>query len=291
MNNEILLKNMNAFDSMLRDRSPQVLKNILNSPFKLEVGESRYSSLAEIQKVVGEQGIRVDIPVDGNSQGMIYLASSESMPELTQYLQQEGEGTAQVPESMQLILDAAEQLSALKKQIIQEKFSKETAFGNPSILLWHGESEPALENGLITIFSGSIGQNPFSAARIIPLELAESLMGESERSEKMTVRKGEFEQLDLGGNNGNNGHPIEFLSDLGLELSVELGRTQMPLKEILKLGSGSIVELDKFASEPVDLYVNRKKFAEGEVVIIDQNFAIRITNLISAQEKLSAVAN
>ncbi len=292
MDNKILLKNMNELDTVFKDRSLELLKNILDSPVTLNVGENRYSSLAEIQKIVGNEAVRVDIPVDKHPQGIIYLASSKLMPELAQYLRQEGEGTAQVPESMQIVLDTAEQLSSLKKQIIKQKFNQDVAFGNPSILLWRPQSEPALENGFITVFSGFVGgQQPISVIRIIPIDLANSFMGETGKSDKMTVHKGEFEQLHLGGTDDGNGHPIEFLSDLGLELSVELGRTMMPLKKILKLCSGSIVELDKFASEPVDLFVNQKKFAEGEVVIIDQNFAIRITNLISAQDKLSAVAN
>jgi len=292
LENKSLLKKLNEFDAILKDRGPALLKNVIDSPITFNVGETRYSSLAELQKVVGGEAVRVDIPVGDHPQGMIYLADSELMPELTQYLRQEGEGTAQVPGSMQLVLDTAEQLSELEKQIIKEKFDKDAAFGNPSILLWHGESEPVFENGFITVFSGSIGeQKPFSVVRIIQLELAENLMGETDTQEKMTVHKGQFEQFPYNAGIGNGGHPIEFLNDLGLELSVELGRTSMPLKDILKLGAGSIVELDKFASEPVDLYVNQKKFAEGEVVIIDQNFAIRITNLISAQEKLSAVSN
>ncbi|NIA29550.1 MAG: flagellar motor switch protein FliN, partial [Actinobacteria bacterium] len=86
-------------------------------------------------------------------------------------------------------------------------------------------------------------------------------------------------------------HSIEFFNDLELEISIELGRTTMVLKDILKLSNGSVVELDKFASEFVDVYVNNKKFAEGQVVVVDQNFAVRITNLISSDEKLASVAN
>jgi len=58
---------------------------------------------------------------------------------------------------------------------------------------------------------------------------------------------------------------------------------------MLSLGPGSIVELNKFAGEPVEVYVNNKKFAEGEVVVIDQNFAVRITTLISKQERFASI--
>jgi len=72
---------------------------------------------------------------------------------------------------------------------------------------------------------------------------------------------------------------LEFLKDLQLNVYIELGRTQMQVKDILELERGYVIELDKLASEPVDIYVNNKKIAQGEVVVIDKHFGIRITNL------------
>jgi len=68
-----------------------------------------------------------------------------------------------------------------------------------------------------------------------------------------------------------------------LPVSIELGRTTMTIEDILNLGPGSIVELDKLAGEPVDLLVNYRMIAKGEVVVVDENFGIRITDLISKQ--------
>ncbi len=79
---------------------------------------------------------------------------------------------------------------------------------------------------------------------------------------------------------------IEFLKDLHLNVFIELGRTKMQIKDILELERGYVIELDKLASEPVDVFVNNKKIAEGEVVVIDKHFGIRITNLIEASERL-----
>ncbi len=79
---------------------------------------------------------------------------------------------------------------------------------------------------------------------------------------------------------------IEFLKDLHLNIFIELGRTKMQIKDILELERGYVIELDKLASEPVDVFVNNKKIAEGEVVVIDKHFGIRITNLIDASERL-----
>ena len=63
----------------------------------------------------------------------------------------------------------------------------------------------------------------------------------------------------------------------------------MLVKEILELGPGAVVELNKISSDPVDIYLNNKKFAEGEVVVVDQNFGVRITALIGPEERLSSV--
>ena len=88
----------------------------------------------------------------------------------------------------------------------------------------------------------------------------------------------------------SDAHPeaksIDVLMDLTLSISVELGRTQMPIKDVLKLGQGSVVELDKLAGEPVSLLVNDKKFAEGEVVVVDESFGVRITALMGRKEQL-----
>lgn len=79
---------------------------------------------------------------------------------------------------------------------------------------------------------------------------------------------------------------IERLLDVSLNVSVELGRKQMQIKEILELGPGKIVELDKLAGEPVDLMVNGKLLARGEVVVVDENFGVRITELVDPKDRI-----
>lgn len=79
---------------------------------------------------------------------------------------------------------------------------------------------------------------------------------------------------------------IELLLDVRLPITVELGRTEIEVKEILGFGPGSIVELDKLANEPVDLLVNGVLVARGEVVVIEDNFGIRLTALVSPEERI-----
>ncbi|NUN69058.1 MAG: flagellar motor switch protein FliN [Bacteroidetes bacterium] len=82
---------------------------------------------------------------------------------------------------------------------------------------------------------------------------------------------------------------IDLLFDLSLQVSIELGRTKMLIKDILELQRGSVIELEKLASEPVDILVNGKKVAEGEVVVIEKHFGIRITSLIESSERLKSI--
>lgn len=94
------------------------------------------------------------------------------------------------------------------------------------------------------------------------------------------VNKVQFESFDNEENNLSESLKLNLLLDIAVDVAIELGRTRMLIKDVLNLGVGSIVELNKLAGEPVDLLVNNKKFAEGEVVVIDENFGIRITNLV-----------
>lgn len=81
---------------------------------------------------------------------------------------------------------------------------------------------------------------------------------------------------------------LDLILDVPLKVTVELGRTRMQIRDVLELGKGSVVELDKLAGEPVDLLVNGKLIARGEVVVIDENFGVRVTDIVSPAERFSS---
>ena len=84
--------------------------------------------------------------------------------------------------------------------------------------------------------------------------------------------------------------PIAMLLDLSLPVAIELGRTKMTVQDILRLGRGSVIQLDRLAGEPIDIYVGDRRFAEGEVVVIDEHFGIRITRVLSSAPAVDAAA-
>lgn len=80
---------------------------------------------------------------------------------------------------------------------------------------------------------------------------------------------------------------LDMLMDIPLSITVELGRTKRSVKEILELSAGSIIELDKLAGEPVDILVNQRIVAKGEVVVIEENFGVRVTDILSQAERIN----
>jgi flagellar motor switch protein FliN/FliY len=94
-----------------------------------------------------------------------------------------------------------------------------------------------------------------------------------------------FQELKTDGSAAGN-RDINFLLDIPLEVSVELGRTRMLIKDLLQLGQGSVVELGKIAGEPMEILVNDKLIARGEVVVVNEKFGVRLTDVISPTERI-----
>lgn len=85
-------------------------------------------------------------------------------------------------------------------------------------------------------------------------------------------------------------HNIQLLLDIYMQITVELGKTSKKVKDILGWGEGSIIELEKPSSEPVNILVNKRLVARGEVVVIDENFGVRITEIVDPRERLMSIA-
>jgi flagellar motor switch protein FliN/FliY len=106
--------------------------------------------------------------------------------------------------------------------------------------------------------------------------------------EKVQVQKPVFAQLD-DTSEPNQKRNLDLIMDVPLEFSVVLGKTKKTIKDVLALGAGSVVELNKLADEPLEVYVNGKLIAHGEVVIINENFGIRITQILSKEQRVKGL--
>ena len=147
------------------------------------------------------------------------------------------------------------------------------AFGAMSGTSGGGQAQnPASQAGIAQTFGQAFG--------------APQGMGVGSGQSPPNVQPVQFANLQGAGAPGEQGN-IGLLMDVYMELTVELGRTRKLIREILGIGEGTIIELDKLAGEPVDILVNHKLIAKGEVVVIDENFGVRVTEIVSPMQRMS----
>lgn len=94
------------------------------------------------------------------------------------------------------------------------------------------------------------------------------------------------QSVQAGGETGKPQRDIDFIMDIPIQMTVELGRTKLPIKNLLQLAQGSVVELDGLAGEPMDVLVNGCLIAQGEVVVVNDKFGIRLTDVITPAERI-----
>ncbi len=145
--------------------------------------------------------------------------------------------------------------------------------------------EGVLSSKLYHVMDPNIGSGLTSSAGFAPQPAGQT---QSFQQQQVGISPVKFPPLDEGIPQGVGGN-ISLLLDVPMTLTVELGRTTQLVQDILGLGEGSIIELDKLAGEPVDLLVNGKLIAKGEVVVIDENFGVRVTDIVSPAERLSGL--
>ncbi|MCB0344653.1 MAG: flagellar motor switch protein FliN [Bdellovibrionales bacterium] len=112
----------------------------------------------------------------------------------------------------------------------------------------------------------------------------QAVKGVAQAAEGMVAATAEQPQLTGGGQQN-----LDFLLDVALQVSVEVGRCRMSIQDLLQLGQGSVIELTKLAGEPLDIFINERPIARGEAVIVNEKFGVRITDIISQQERIEGL--
>ena len=116
--------------------------------------------------------------------------------------------------------------------------------------------------------------------------VAEELRDAKKNEAKVEVNEvhlAELQRKDLA----KNSLAMDFILDIPLTLNVELGRSELLISELLQLGQGSVIELTKLAGEPMDVFVNQRLVARGEVVVVNEKFGVRLTDIVSAVERVN----
>lgn len=136
-------------------------------------------------------------------------------------------------------------------------------------------------------------ENPAEATEFKPedmsSEVEEKTIADDATVTVQPVQFASFEDLDQV--QGPQNQNLNILLDVKLQLTVELGRTELPIKKVLELTKGSIITLNKAAGEPVELYANGKLIAYGEVVVIEDNFGLRITHITDPAKRLNSLGS
>jgi flagellar motor switch protein FliN/FliY len=185
-----------------------------------------------------------------------------------------------------------EQAALLNQEDIIDESDDDGEDSGSSGLLSQEEIDNAIEQGGAEDsendqdVGGEDGMSQEEIDAAINAAVGELDVGDFSSTEKQPeVKEADFQQLSSSNTSGGQRN-IDLLMDVELPVSIELGRTTMDISDILALGPGSVVELEKLVGEPVDLLVNNKCVARGEVVVVEENFGLRITSLISPEERI-----
>ena len=130
-------------------------------------------------------------------------------------------------------------------------------------------------------------QNPAGMQQNAMMGMQQPMMGMQQMQTPPSVQALQFPNFQQSVPSGEQGN-IGLIMDVFMEMTVELGRTKKTIKDILGLGEGTIIELDKLAGEPVDILVNHKTIARGEVVVIDESFGVRVTEILPAMDHVAS---
>ncbi|WP_182070683.1 flagellar motor switch phosphatase FliY [Bacillus haynesii] len=213
-----------------------------------------------------------------------------SPPEVDLLDVNEGEGTEQIPKEDPLVkvsfrLKVGDLIDSHIMQLYPLTFAKDLI---DELTNQDGGEEPVQTEEVQPPVQEKPAPSPSPApAQTQRQEPAPKRQGTAKVSEPVQVAPAEFQSFAPQ----TEAHPhlqnLDMLMDIPLSVTVELGRTNRSVKEVLELSTGSIIELDKLAGEPVDILVNQRVVAKGEVVVIDENFGVRVTDILSQAERIS----
>ncbi len=301
-----------TFIEQLIAAAGDVLPTVTNKEVSLEQVDAQLDSNDAIKEAVGEESVVLTIPFEGGISGNGYWIFGKKPTAALSDLMVMGDGSAEYSEEHndaigEMIGQVFGSLTTALNDMIDESVSTSSVqvaqidFSNPEFDI--SESNSAQ----LKLTLGDLGE--YTTVFVIPSEavdmMAERFPQNQQSGEDEDMSEGiglsAQEQSDLsdaasagvssGGESGGSAHDknIDMLLDIDLDVYIKLGETRLSIKRILDLGPGSIVELDKMAGEPVDLEVNNKVVAKGEVVVVDENFGIRIVSLVSPQERIKSL--
>jgi flagellar motor switch protein FliN/FliY len=276
---------------LILEQASSVIGALLGRSAAFSLHDLRAADAGTLSAAFGDDGLLVLATLEGLS-GDLAFALHKRTAALLAGLMMGGDGSAEFKD------DDLDAVNELGNQVLGAVC---TALGAR-----HGASVSASQARTAPLDAGSLpfpaegaalveadlavdGAEPAPVWLLLSRPLAEALAGgqapEAGSSGGLLASQGGFDgSLALSG--GHGAPNIQMLLDINLNVTIELGRTRLSIRKILELGPGSIIELDRLAGEPVDLLVNDKVVAKGEVVVVDEYFGIRVISLVSPEERI-----
>ncbi|MCY7733121.1 MULTISPECIES: flagellar motor switch phosphatase FliY [Bacillus] len=249
-------------------------------------GTNADPSLSEIHLSAVQEAMNQMMGSAATSMSTVFNKKIDISPPRVELLDvKEGEGTDRIPAEEMLVkvsfrLTIGELIDSNIMQLYPITFAKDLI---AELTVPANEEEPVQEAQVSTPEPQLAAPQTQSA----PAQQAAPPKRQAKPAAPVNVAPVEFEAFSEPQHTTSQLGNLDMLMDIPLSITVELGRTQRSVKEVLELSAGSIIELDKLAGEPVDILVNKRIVAKGEVVVIDENFGVRVTDILSQSERLS----
>ncbi|MDQ0350631.1 flagellar motor switch protein FliN/FliY [Alkalibacillus filiformis] len=259
-------------------------------------GTSPSEELGEIQLSAVQEAMNQMMGSAATSMSSVFNKRVDITPPDTTLLDVEsGEGTDYIPNESELVkvsfqLQVGTLIDSSIMQLLPIDFAKEFVDNLLNIDDEAGQDESSDNQGSMTNVEEehSVHTTKERSDHVNNQETTQHIGQKAfQQQSDHQVEKAEF--TDFGGQSqldSSEKRNLDLLMDIPLNVQVELGRSSKSIKEILELSTGSIVELDKLAGEPVDILVNNKLIAKGEVVVIDENFGVRVSDILSQSERI-----
>ncbi|MEW6103699.1 MAG: flagellar motor switch protein FliN [bacterium] len=280
----------------------EVLSKVLNKQVKIENPDVKTLTSEELETELPKNAIVVETEHTEGLKGMTYMILLKEHGATMADLATGGDGTKPPEELTEVYLGAL--ADAIGKMIEAANSSLSTKLGRqilsthpPKVRIIDFEKQKTeldilKESQLVKINYnlnvGDLFEGDF--IQLVPVDMAKPIVeGIEEKETPSVIPTGPVQFAEARPTMPEMPSNIQLLMDVPVEISVELGKTNKNISDLLKIGEGYIMELDKMAGEPVDVLVNGRLVAKASVVVIDENFGVRITSIITPKERLSSL--
>lgn len=277
----------------------KTINTITNADTTFSVSKVDQLEEEELISILSGDVVRANVPIAQGLEGSFTFVWPTDLVAKMADLMLAGDGTAQFnsEEHIDAIQEIASQILGPIATHLSDNLEDKVEFSTPEAgLAESSQVATDLSSLVTTVITGTLGEEKyqwtFSISTDQAIKLAEISIEEESSEPDVMPENVEFESFpNTKSSAKESAENMDMLMDLSLQVSIELGRTRLYIKNILELGQGSVIELNKLSGDPVDIYVNDKKFAEGEVVVVDENFGVRITDLVSPSERVEKLSD